>query len=999
MVKTEIIKRVFLDWNDLLVVKAAERLLAEKPLLSRTWVVVPTAGSAQRLTAEMARQYEILFPHAEEKLELPRFYTAESLAYSCVRGGEETRDRWMQMLAWAEVLKTIDFREYPALFRSPAGERSYAWASGLAEQFVRVKQVLAEGNLGMEDVYERLMNKGDCRGVFIPESETDRWRDMVRLENKAAEVLEGWGGCDPDTEVRKAVQNSSAPRYARRVILLGHPDPLALSLTALESWREQGILVETWIHAPQSYESCFDQWGRPIAEKWQKEDIDLPLNDGGLSVEEESESLGLAVSHCLTNWAALPGSVVLGVCDPDFTPAVEGAVEDAGWKVYRAEGYGLMSGGWNRLWQSVRLALETPDALPPVEKLSRLRLVQTALKWNLGFQMACHMDEIRSRHLPETVSFAETFLTPEEKEEWSRLTAWLSGWKPGNIGHEMLHFVEEWLSVVTAPWRAEEEVTDDTSPSENPAEIPMENPMDTPLEIPSDVAEDIALAELVKKGAELVASLEEAGVVRSAEAAFLLMERYLEKNRTYADRSTSNVDLVNWLELSFTPEPYLALAALHEGAVPKVHGGDPFLPEKFRRFLGLGGNEERVARDAFLLKSLMQSREKAGSVGIFLSRFSPSGQSCNPSSLLMRCPEDELPERVKVLFPQETGTRVLPAPSRGSWVLSSEEESNRWSNPHKGFSPSVLNSFLQCPFRFRLKNMYGFERLELSSSVPARELGNVIHESMEELGKGDWRDCTDGARLAVALKEVFSEEFTKRFGSSLSLPLTIQYEMGLKRMESAAYAQAAAVREGWHILSTEHVVSNWPLAQGCLLNMRIDCLQEHEDGQIRILDYKTGRKATPPHEAHWKKLSARTHVLLEQYLPGLLPFEAEVGGKKANMYRWSNLQLPLYALWAASHYPGREVSTGYFNIPLNLDSVGINQWLDLDASLLESAREWALCIMKMIREGDWSAFPSAERLGWPVYPNDDFLKLGDDGLERAFGLTAANNQQMNRETE
>lgn len=970
------VTRVFLDWDGPVVHKAAARLLAlDGRSLRRVCVVVPTESSGRRLREELSRRI------GEENRRMPRVMTSEALVYSCMEAGEREASRWAQYMAWGSVLKSLDLRDFPALFRVPAVERTTAWACSLGEQFIRLRQELAEADMGIGEVCGRLSSGAARPGIFIPETEIDRWRDMKRLEDKVLERLESWGVRDPDLEVRDIVKKSGVPSWINRVILLAHPDPMVLSLSLLDSWNRQGLPVETWIHAPEEWEAAFDEWGCPLESAWKETLVPLPGGNQAVSVSETPEDMAREAARRIAGWGADSDEVALGVCDTEFTTVVESELEEKGWRVYRAEGHRLLSCGWTRLWRTVREALQDVDRLAPREGLLRMRLVQDVLGMEKGFELVCRLDDIRSRHLPETASFARSFLTSEEKDEWDRLSLWLAEWQPGTIGNGMLRFVRLWMEK-NVPGML---VSDDDSAAVHEEKV---NLLETQIqETQSEVdVRGMALSRVAEKGAELVASLEERGIVCSQDEAFLVMDRYLAQNRVYDDRGQAHVDLVNWLELGFSPEPYLMITALHEGIVPASRGADPFLPEKFRRFLGLRSNGLRLARDAFLLNGMIQSRRRLGGVAFCLSRFSPSGEPCNPSSLLMRCTAEELPARVLKLFPQEAGTRSLPAPARGDWVLSRPARENRWADPEAAFSPSLLNSFLQCPFRFWLKNVYGFDRLELSTSVPANELGNVIHAAMEELGRSDWRDCSDGVLAGNRLKEVFDALFRERFGDRLSLPLTVQYELGMKRMAAAGYAHSAEVRGGWHIVETERKVSRWSLDKGYLLNMRVDCVQENEDGRLRILDYKSSRRAKSPEEAHCKKVNARVEERLRRFFPGLSLFERTGSGGRSSVSRWINLQLPLYALWAQTVYPGRDVSVGYFNIPLNLDEVAVSGWGNMEDGLLDNAREWSLSIMDILREGRWSSLPSAESLGWAVYPHDAFLKLGGDGLECAFGM-------------
>ena len=69
--------------------------------------------------------------------------------------------------------------------------------------------------------------------------------------------------------------------------------------------------------------------------------------------------------------------------------------------------------------------------------------------------------------------------------------------------------------------------------------------------------------------------------------------------------------LMGWLELALDDAPVLLLTGMHEGAVPAGGTAHPLLPDTLRRRLGLPDSRRRQARDAFLLRVLLESRPHA----------------------------------------------------------------------------------------------------------------------------------------------------------------------------------------------------------------------------------------------------------------------------------------------------------------------------------------------------------------------------------------------------
>ena len=140
----------------------------------------------------------------------------------------------------------------------------------------------------------------------------------------------------------------------------------------------------------------------------------------------------------------------------------------------------------------------------------------------------------------------------------------------------------------------------------------------------------------------------------------------------------------------------------------------------------------------------------------------------------------------------------------------------------------------------------------------------------------------------------------QQFGKQLSLPLTVQREIARKRLMLVAIEQSKARREGWEIIDTER--SFEVMLDGLLISGRIDSIEKNANtGEVRVLDYKTSNKAKPPAEAHWRRFNeARDEELVPRYA------RFQIGDK---MYRWRNLQLPLYA-WALDQEFGTAITLG-----------------------------------------------------------------------------------------
>lgn len=163
----------------------------------------------------------------------------------------------------------------------------------------------------------------------------------------------------------------------------------------------------------------------------------------------------------------------------------------------------------------------------------------------------------------------------------------------------------------------------------------------------------------------------------SPETALLLLMKCLQPLRVRNRRKAhAALDSLGWMEVHFRPERNLILTGLNEGTVPEGGVSDQFMPEELRETLGIDSFNRKKARDSFLLTALLHSREREGSLTVLLSRTSSRNDPLTPSSLLMRCPEAELPHRVERLF-QEISDVPAPCPTSAETGIFNPRKAGR----------------------------------------------------------------------------------------------------------------------------------------------------------------------------------------------------------------------------------------------------------------------------------------------------------------------------------
>jgi len=461
---------------------------------------------------------------------------------------------------------------------------------------------------------------------------------------------------------------------------------------------------------------------------------------------------------------------------------------------------------------------------------------------------------------------------------------------------------------------------------------------------------DTALRELASK------VISELGIEKVNALAILLQR--LAAQRYYVERKGAVIDLDGWLELPWNSARLLIVTGMNEGSVPEGHLSDVFLPDTLRKQLNLRCDADRLARDAYLMQGLIESRREEGRVCFMASKTGASRDPLKPSRLLFRSSDAELIQRARQLF-GDPGDQQDSYPPTISFRLQARPPADVRADrltPAR-LSVTKLNDYLKCPFRFYLKNILGMEELDdEKAEMDPLDFGSLVHDVLATMAQNDEMSrCEDHFKLSEFLCSEAEKWATRRFGEPLPLQIRIQLDAARQRLRAAARVQADLVKEGWQILDSEARIEA-ELA-GMRIGGRIDRIDRHAGtGQIRILDYKTSDNPQKPDEAHFG--SARDEVA--DYML------VDVNGKQK---RWTDLQLPLYRiLLPKDKYPESKIELGYFNLPRATDGTGVAVWEDLNDDLVESARACAQHVVEDIRNRRF--WPPVERVEY-----DDFESL------------------------
>jgi ATP-dependent helicase/nuclease subunit B len=892
--------------------------------LSRTLVVVPTRQSGRRLREALALHAEArgraVFP--------PRVLSPEALVVP--DPSVQVASRLQSLLAWVEVLREADLDAWRAVFPVDPPARNFAWSLGIASTLLGVQATLAEGGLRLGTVLTEVRRRGE-RGEF-PEGE--RWRQLAGLEEGYDAILRRQGLADLQAARIEASRHPSPPADADRIVVVGTPDPLPLAVTTLSA-HSRVLPVEVLVFAPEGEADAFDEWGRPVAARWEARIPAIPGFEDRLRLCADPFEQAGEIAALAEEYGRPEGSLAVGIADAGIAPSLESALRRSGFEVFNPAGIPRRRDELFPLLAALAAFCgdaDFDDALalarcPAVLRFLRARLGDgfSAAPWLAG------LDELRRRHLPAGLAAAR-------------------GRAAAMAEHPMLapalSAMEEVCAAVASKGFAE-------GASAGLAAVFAGRRLDLAH------AEDARLAQSAAAWMEVVRACSAAAPGLEAADAWALALRLYGEEAAEADKPAGSVELLGWLELAWEDAPHLVVAGMNDGCVPESVAGDPFLPEGLRERLGLMTNAARFARDAYLLQALAAwRRDPGGRLDLLLGKVSALGDPLKPSRLLLRCGDADLPGRVALLFRPVGLVRPQPPWTR-AWRLAP-----RRVPPPSRVNVTALRDWLECPFRFYLRHLLGMRPLDAAKSeLDDLDFGSLCHRVLETMGRHpELRESTDGRALAAFLSDELDRAVRSDFGDELGLPLILQRESARQRLRDAAWKQARECAAGWRVVAVER--SFEVRIGGLLVRGKIDRVDRHVDsGAVRVLDYKTSDKAKAPDKVHVRRIRADEGV----------PDWVRCGAAGPGM-AWADLQLPVYRHALAAEFPGI-VGCGYFNLPKAAGDGGISLWEGFSPEMGESALACAEGVCRAIRDGRF--WPPNER----VDPErDDFAPLFQRGV-------------------
>lgn len=741
-------------------------------------------------------------------------------------------------------------------------------------------------------------------------SEARRWEDLARLETLAERQLSAWGYISRTTALR---ERFTLPVGTRKIILAG--------ITEMPKCLEEAIMafggkVVSYIAAPESERELFTPLGLPL-ETWASRE--LPPHAVTQIAADPVGQAALALA-AVSKSSAPSTEIALGCPDERCGAVVARAFSENGWPAFHPAAAQPMQPlvRWLTAWKdwlgkpssrqlAALLSLPESASLISGDRAQKLTALNKLRENHAAIEPEAILD------LPETDDSLRASITAL----LDLRSSFLSDLFPEAI-HSHLHALDP----------------------------KSENPLTS------------RIGDFLTEAAPLFPQTDRS---HSFWLRTLLSWLPTPTAEPAADRV---IDVQGWLELLYEPGAHLVICGMNETFVPSRPGGEPWLSENIRRALKLTADTDRHARDAYLLHAMLMMRRETGSAHLICGKNGPGGETLLPSRLLLRVPRAALIPTIENLFRE-----IEPPEADLIWTRDWEWHPPVVDLPER-ISVTALRDYLACPFRFYLKHLVRMNVPEPDRrEMNARDFGSITHLVVEIWGNDpEKRRLTDPLKIAASLSSILDEVMLREFGKNPPLAIRIQTHSIRQRLEWFAAVQAVTASQGWEIIEIE---SKFAIPSGAFtISGKIDRIDRHrESGQIRVIDYKTG-KAEKVDLSHRQKITAKSKVPLHftQGCPAFLD-KTDSKGKPASFY-WKNLQLPLYAL--ARGLDSEETPIpAYIHLGQTEENVKFSIWDDFSEEDLESAKacmEWITT--NLTARAFW---PAAEKVEY-----DDFVLLAQN---------------------
>jgi len=290
------------------------------------------------------------------------------------------------------------------------------------------------------------------------------------------------------------------------------------------------------------------------------------------------------------------------------------------------------------------------------------------------------------------------------------------------------------------------------------------------------------------------------------------------------------------------------VSSMNEGKFPAGKSQNSFIPYDVKRELGLPTYKEKDAIYTYHFYHLLQ---RAKNIYLLYNTESEGLDAGEKSRFITQLEVEKQPNHN---LSHEIYNAILPETAYTPMVIEkSTAVMERLAEiAEKGFSPSALTSYIRNPIQFYFQKVLRIKEVEeVEENIALNTLGTIIHETLKALyepfvgkyiSESDIENCFTliDSEVLKQFKIVYREGEIKKGRNLLAFEVAKRNVLNFLRVELESIKNGDAIKIIALEKTFERVLEHPDLPFPVLIKGNVDRIEER-NGNIRIIDYKTGK--------------------------------------------------------------------------------------------------------------------------------------------------------------
>lgn len=337
------------------------------------------------------------------------------------------------------------------------------------------------------------------------------------------------------------------------------------------------------------------------------------------------------------------------------------------------------------------------------------------------------------------------------------------------------------------------------------------------------------------------------GYLQTPKSLYLLFLNLLQQQTLdFRGEPLQGLQLMGVLESRNLDFEHVILVSVNEGVLPKGKGGTSFIPYDVKRYLGLPTYQQKDAVYSYYFYRLLQRSKHIHIIYNTDTEVLGSGEKSRFVVQLESFKSKNHNIEHSIEMPE-----LKIEPSQSVVISKTDDLCLQLEKmAEKGFSPSALANYIRNPLIFYKQNVMGIHQdRSVEETIDARTFGDIIHHVLESLYLPYVEKVlteNDISQMQKRVRDVVLEKFFEKFEKDGSVGKnTLMIEVFVEYINRFLLYQKSEIQsyQSIEILQLEkrfEVPFTLKTGKTVLLKGFIDRI-DRRDGQIYIIDYKTGR--------------------------------------------------------------------------------------------------------------------------------------------------------------